>query len=96
MKIKNTFGKTLKLTRKAKGLTQEDFGIISSRTYLSMLERGLNSPTLEKVELLAKTMDVHPLALLTLSYLPNKTDKKLDALLKKITKQINDILANDD
>ncbi len=92
MKIKHLFGKALKLTRKAKGLTQEDFGIISSRTYLSALERGLYSPTLEKIELLATTMDIHPLTLLTLSYLPSKTDKKLDVLLKKVTKQINEIL----
>ncbi len=92
MKTRHKFGKALKLTRKAKGLTQEDFSIISSRTYMSTLERAIYSPTLDKIDGLAETLNVHPLTLLTLSYLPTKNKKKLDVLLKKVTKQINEIL----
>ncbi len=95
MKTKHCFGKALKLTRESKELTQEDFSLISSRTYMSALERSIQSPTLDKIDTLADTMELHPLTLLTLSYLPNKTDKKLDALLKKVTKQINEILGSD-
>ena len=63
------FAKALKDIRKAQQLTQEDFGLISSRTYLSVLERGLKSPTLDKIEALADVMSVHPLTLLTLTYM---------------------------
>lgn len=54
--------------RLAKRLSQEDFSLVSSRTYVSALERGIYSPTLAKVDQLAEVLGVHPLALLTLSY----------------------------
>ena len=76
MDIRKAFGNSLKVARKARGLSQEDFSITSSRTYLSSLERGLKSPTLDKIDSLAERMEIHPLTLLTLSYLciNNETD----------------------
>ena len=67
--IKSRFPKALRLSRKAKGLTQEDFDDISSRVYISALERGVKHPTLLKVDALACKLGIHPLTLLTLSYL---------------------------
>ena len=58
----------IKAIRKNRKLTQEDFGLVSSRTYLSTLERGLKSPTLDKLDEIAKTMKVHPAALVLLAY----------------------------
>lgn len=68
MTLKNSFPAALKTVRKARGLSQEAFSDVSSRTYLSSLERGLKSPTLSKVAELCEVMDVHPLTLLTLAY----------------------------
>ena len=68
MKTRQAFGKSLKMLRKAKKVTQEDFSIVSSRTYVSSLERGMKGPTLKKVEDLAKVLKVHPLSLLLLTY----------------------------
>ncbi len=34
--------------------------LVSSRTYLSTLERGGKSPTIEKLDAIAKRMDIHP------------------------------------
>lgn len=82
------FAEGLKTARAAKGLTQEDFSEVSSRTYLSTLERGLKSPTLEKIEALCETMEIHPLSLLTLTYLNAQKNKRLDSLLKKIEKEV--------
>jgi len=65
---RNNFGGGLRRTRDAQGLSQEDFGLVSSRTYVSSLERGLKSPTLNKVDDLAITLGVHPLTLLFVSY----------------------------
>ncbi|MGE0013429.1 MAG: helix-turn-helix domain-containing protein, partial [Azoarcus sp.] len=45
MAIKPTLGSALQTARKARGLSQEAFSDVSSRTYLSTLERGLKSPT---------------------------------------------------
>ena len=68
MTSKNSFAAALKTVRKARGLSQEAFSDVSSRTYMSSLERGLKSPTLSKVAELCEVMDVHPLTLLTLAY----------------------------
>ncbi|OGU22394.1 MAG: transcriptional regulator [Hydrogenophilales bacterium RIFOXYD1_FULL_62_11] len=68
MTSKNSFPAALKTVRKARGLSQEAFSDVSSRTYMSSLERGLKSPTLSKVAELCEVMDVHPLTLLTLAY----------------------------
>ncbi|MGK2914586.1 MAG: helix-turn-helix domain-containing protein [Porticoccaceae bacterium] len=68
MTSKHSFAAALKTVRKAHGLSQEAFSDVSSRTYLSALERGLKSPTLRKLAELCEVMDVHPLTLLTLAY----------------------------
>ncbi|KTB61681.1 DNA-binding protein [Pseudomonas viridiflava ICMP 13104] len=61
-------GHTCLKTREAKGLTQEDFVGVSGRTYLSEIERGLKSPTLEKLDQLATRIGIHPLELLMSCY----------------------------
>ena len=68
MTDKANFGRALKKLRLVRGLTQEDFSLVSSRTYISTLERGIKSPTLEKIELLAETLKVSPLTLLALTF----------------------------
>ena len=68
MPPKNAFPAALQALRKSRGLSQEDFSDVSSRTYLSSLERGLKSPTLSKIVELCEVMEVHPLTLLSLAY----------------------------
>ena len=80
----NSFGKALRVARNCRGLSQEDFGLVSSRTYLSTLERGMKSPTLGKVEDLARAMSIHPLTLLTLSYLDDPVTELPTELLAKV------------
>jgi len=84
MEIKKAFGKALQACRKSKGLTQEDFSEVSSRTYLSTLERGLKSPTLEKVDELAEVLKIHPLALLIKTYAIREKSLDLNELLDKL------------
>lgn len=62
------FSNALRVVRKARGLTQEDFDDVSSRVYISALERGVKQPTLRKVDALAGCIGVHPLTLLVLAY----------------------------
>ena len=68
MVAKHTLSEALKTIRKARGLSQEAFSDVSSRTYMSSLERDLKSPTLNKLAELCEVMEVHPLTLLTLAY----------------------------
>lgn len=77
----NNIAKALKIARVAKGLSQEDFGLVSSRTYVSSLERGIKSPTLSKLDALAEHLKVHPLTLLTMAYLNEPSvDSPVDLL----------------
>jgi transcriptional regulator with XRE-family HTH domain len=91
MKIRYAFAKALRYSRKAKGLTQEDFSVVSSRTYLSALERSQKSPTLDKIHALAQTIGVHVLSLLTLTYLYFDNDQEIDPLLARIKTEVDSI-----
>lgn len=94
MKIRPAFARSLKEVRKTKGFTQEDFSVVSSRTYISMLERQVTSPTLEKVDAIAETMKIHPLTLLTLTYLKLGSYRNVDDLFKKIRSELAGIEAS--
>lgn len=87
MKYQDRFAKALKKARKARGLTQEDFSSLSSRTYVSTLERGMKSPTLSKINELAEILNIHPLTLLLLAYAPSADSAKVDALLRQIERE---------
>ena len=81
--------KALKTVRKARGLSQEAFSDVSSRTYMSTLERDLKSPTLNKLAELCEVMGVHPLTLLTLAYIgdsPHKAEELLAQVRRELGK----------
>ncbi|MCF6752606.1 helix-turn-helix domain-containing protein [Pseudomonas stutzeri] len=88
MELKRAFGLALKQLRSERNLSQEDFSDISSRTYLSTLERGLKSPTLEKVDELASVLEVHPLTLLVGGYLLKDSPIALDELFRRIRTEL--------
>ena len=66
--------------------------MVSSRTYVSTLERGMKSPTLDKLEELAAAMDVHPLTVLTLTYLYGSGMESPEELLELVKGQVATIL----
>jgi transcriptional regulator with XRE-family HTH domain len=92
MTQKSSFAAALRTTRKARGLSQEAFSDVSSRTYLSSLERGLKSPTLNKVAELCAVMEVHPLTLLTLAYAADC--KAIDKLFARLRGELDTVLAS--
>ena len=87
----NNFSAALKSAREAHGLTQEAFDLASSRTYISSLERGLKSPTLKKVDELAEVIGVHPLTLLTLSYVRDLKGRSGAAVLEAVAAEVDAI-----
>jgi transcriptional regulator with XRE-family HTH domain len=84
----NDFSAALKKIRVAKKLSQEDFSLVSSRTYVSGLERGIYSPTLSKVDKLAEVLNVHPLVLLTLSYVSHTKPGAVSAFVEKLRSEL--------
>ena len=91
MEIKDAFARALRECRKHQGMTQEDFSLVSSRTYLSTLERGLKSPTVEKIAALSEQMAIHPLSLLALTWLYSTNNTTLDALLDRVRTELGEI-----
>jgi transcriptional regulator with XRE-family HTH domain len=94
MELGKAFGVTLKRYRIRAGLSQEAFSSVSSRTYISTLERGLKNPTLEKVNEIASTLSVHPLTLLASCYLTLDEALSIDDLIARIRSEL--IVASDD
>ena len=87
MSKENSLGRALKTIRKERGLSQEAFSGVSSRTYLSSLERGVKNPTLLKINELCQVMQIHPLTLLALSYVDGKVSD-VDQLLERVTREL--------
>ena len=89
---RNNFAAGLRNARNSRGLSQEDFGLVSSRTYVSSLERGLKSPTLNKVDDLAGALELHPLTLLILSYANGGSSDLSPRFMEAIMAEVNSVL----
>ena len=63
------FGSTLRDVRRLRGLTKEELALAGGfdRTYPSLLERGLRTPTLGVLFRLAEALGVEPCRLVTLT-----------------------------
>lgn len=94
MATEHNLAGALRKARKARGLSQEDFSDVSSRTYLSSLERGLKNPTLDKLAELCEVMQVHPVTLLTLAYAGNA--RQVDQVLAQVHRELEAILSKVD
>lgn len=92
MSINLCFGRALHRVRTGRGMTQEDFSVVSSRTYISSLERGMKSPTLEKIDQIAQNMGVHPLTLIALAYAEND-EVQAEALLAETRNELGKMSA---
>jgi len=90
MDVRHALASALKTIRNARGLTQEDFSNVSSRTYLSTLERGLKSPTLDKMQALAEVLDVHPLTIMALTF-TTAENCSVDELLSRVKRELKDL-----
>ncbi len=60
MDIEKNFREVLKEIRKEKGLSQEKlaYACEMDRTYISMIERGVSSPTLTKLVEISRVLEV--------------------------------------
>lgn len=87
MPSKRSLPAALKMARKARGLSQEAFAEVSSRTYMSTLERGMKSPTLNKLTAISEVLAIHPLTLLMLSYTGGNT-AETESLIARVRREM--------
>jgi transcriptional regulator with XRE-family HTH domain len=90
MERKIAFGLALRKSRLRMGLSQET--LAPSQAYVSEVEHGKKSPSIEKVEDFAKALGIHPITLLAKSYLLEGED--VSALLKRVELELDDLASN--
>ncbi|WP_084168178.1 helix-turn-helix domain-containing protein [Paraburkholderia acidipaludis] len=95
MAAKHSLATAIRTVRKARGLSQEAFSDVSSRTYMSSLERAQKNPTLHKLTELCEVMEVHPLTLLTLAY-AGDSSRKAEQLMARVRQELEAILKERD
>jgi len=93
MDLIKAFGAALRDVRVRRELTKEDFSVVSSRTYLSTLERRLKGPTLEKIAQLSGVLRVHPLTLIAETFLHEDPTLTPEVLLNQVRVELEALRA---
>jgi len=62
---------------------------VSSRTYMSSLERGLKSPTIDKIEQISQVLEVHPVSVMVATYLEAEPEMNIEALFDRIKSDLD-------
>ena len=86
----SSFSKALRMARQARGVAQEEFDTISSRTCISALERDIKQPIITKVDALAAVLGLHPWTQLALSYADKHTGVEMKRLLDLVQAQLEE------
>jgi transcriptional regulator with XRE-family HTH domain len=90
MSVKNAVAVVLKAMRKARGLSQKNLAEVSSRTYVSKLERGQSSPTLEMMSTLSTPLGLSPLGLVALT-LATETGHSITSLINHVESELEEL-----
>lgn len=67
----------------------------TSRTYLSSVERGRQSPTLDKLEGIANDIDVHPLTLLIYAYTAGASENEVQKTKSRVERELENLVLFD-
>ncbi|HHM8124449.1 TPA: helix-turn-helix domain-containing protein [Pseudomonas aeruginosa] len=87
--LKRALGAALKSYRLNRNITQEDMG--PSQAYISNLERGKWSASLDKIEQMSSLLDVHPASVILAGYISSEEGGSSDELLKRIRRELQEI-----
>ncbi|QXI30963.1 helix-turn-helix domain-containing protein [Pseudomonas vanderleydeniana] len=90
MSLKATFAAVLKALRATRGLSQKKLAEVSSRTYISKLERGQCCPTLEMISALSVPLNVSPLTLMAVT-LGAQTGESIKVLVSRIEQEATEL-----
>ncbi|MDN3220048.1 transcriptional regulator [Pseudomonas lundensis] len=86
MELKYAFGQALRELRMSKDLSQESIG--ASQSYVSDVERGLKTPSIEKLDEFASTIGIHPVTILAKSYLVKDRSLSAEDLMALVRKEL--------
>jgi transcriptional regulator with XRE-family HTH domain len=86
LELKYAFGQALRELRMSKDLSQESIG--ASQSYVSDVERGLKTPSIEKLDEFASTIGIHPVTILAKSYLVKDRSLSAEDLMALVRKEL--------
>jgi transcriptional regulator with XRE-family HTH domain len=98
MPSKIELGRAFRAVRRHYNFSQEDFSVASSRTFVSSIERGLKSPTIEKLTQLCDAMGTDAAAVVLLASLYSKGNRAKQSIAKDIRSvvEVVELLSNED
>ncbi|MDT4837904.1 hypothetical protein FQZ97_716470 [compost metagenome] len=87
--LKRALGAALKSYRLKRNISQENMG--PSQPYISNLEGGRWSASLDKIEQMATVLGVHPVSVILAGYLTTEEDANTDEVLARIRSELREI-----
>ena len=87
--LKRAIGTSIKSYRLKRDISQESLG--PSQPYISNLEAGRGSASLEKIEQMADVLGVHPISIIFAGYLTSNEDADKDQLFERIRTELAEI-----
>lgn len=91
MTVKTAIASVLKAMRRIRGLSQRDLAEVSSRTYVSKLERAQSSPTLEMMTTLSAPLNLSPLTLVALT-IGAETGQSIRSMICRVESEVSDLM----
>lgn len=87
--LKRAIGTTIKSYRLKRNIPQESLG--PSQPYISSIEAGRGSASIDKIEQMAEVLGVHPASIILASYLLSTDDVNKSDLIEKIRLELSEI-----
>ncbi len=89
LELKRAIGTSIKSYRLKRDVSQESLG--PSQPYISNLEAGRGSASLDKIEQMADVLGVHPISIIFAGYLISNDDGNKDQLIERIRIELAEI-----
>jgi transcriptional regulator with XRE-family HTH domain len=87
--LKQALGAVLRDYRVKRNIAQEGMG--PSQSYISNLEAGRWSPSLDKIEQMSAVLDVHPATIILAGYLKLECHSQPEELLERIRSELKEL-----
>lgn len=89
LELKRAIGTSIKSFRLKREISQESLG--PSQPYISNLEAGRGSASLDKIEQMADVLGVHPISIIIAGYLTSSEGADKEQLLERIRIELAEI-----
>ncbi|WP_371877776.1 helix-turn-helix domain-containing protein [Pseudomonas mosselii] len=87
--LKRALGAAIKSYRLKRNISQESLG--PSQPYISNLEAGRWSASLEKIEQMSAVLGVHPVSVILAGYLSSESAAESEEILTRIRSELSEI-----